>query len=825
MSDARNTIENKCFSGIDYDLIKDLFGKNCVSNVSQILCDSPSTASDFEFSQSQPESLDKQSKSVIPLENDRPTFFCVPEREILCESSASLDTLCEQDTSNDPNNISPGSPSILPPTSEFRTEPIEDDLTDCESPNKQQMPLNLSPLDSPSRYDTLLDLPTNVSPELHYSEVNLIPTSEILTDESLSSESEIDDSDADPDYENLDRIETRISESDESLLSLCEIVQEENINPKTRKRKANPALWKRNRAKELRNSGQEYKTLKKGKLVPSRTIGLPCTDSCRRKCTLKISEDERKEYFQSFWSLKDLNRQRQFIANSMELIQPKYRYPVLRENRTARKLNHTFFMYKAQEKVSVCKTFFTSTLGITNRCIRTVLEKTEKGFTSEDRRGKHEKHGTIPQEVKDGARNHISSIPTVESHYTRADSSKNYIEGGRTLMDLYRDYKQDCQKENRDFVTLSIYRKIFNFEFNIEFFKPKKDLCQFCESYKNKDYAERLDVEIEYMRHHEEKNIARTEKEEDKTKISKNYRVACFDLQAALPTPKGEVSTFYYKSKLSTYNFTICDLNKKGLGTVNCYIWHEGEGHKGSNEIGSCLLHYLEMCASRQDIPGCSSDVDEVEVVLYSDNCGGQGKNKFIIAAYLYAVSNFNLKGITHKFLVVGHTQNEGDVSHSLIEKNIKKALKSNPIYLPSQYATLISTARKSGESFKVHELDHSFFFDLKDIIDTTATNFNVNTRGEKFNFNDICVLRVEKENPGIFFYKTSYKDDNYKTVNIRSSRTRKQLRLIQDAQLKKAYPDKIPISQRKFQDLMSLVNSNTIPRCYADFFQNLKHD
>lgn len=236
MSDARNTVENKCFSGLDYDLVKDLFGKNSVSNISRILCDSPSIASDFEFSQSQPESLDKQSKSVNSVENNRPSM---PEGETLCESSASV-----------------------------------------------------------------------------------IPTSAIRTDVPLSSESEIDDSDADPDYDNVDRIES--TESDESSSTLSEMVQDENMKSKTRKRKANPALWKRNRTKALRNSGQEYKTLKNGKMVPSRTIGLPCTNSCRRRCTLKISEDERKEYFQSFWSLKDLNRQRQFIANSMELIQLKY---------------------------------------------------------------------------------------------------------------------------------------------------------------------------------------------------------------------------------------------------------------------------------------------------------------------------------------------------------------------------------------------------------------------------------------------------------------------------------------------------------------------
>lgn len=61
---------------------------------------------------------------------------------------------------------------------------------------------------------------------------------------------------------------------------------------------------------------------------------------------------------------------------------------------------------------------------------------------------------------------------------------------------------------------------------------------------------DRLTKEVEFMKHHEEKMISRTEKEEDKKNIKNNYRVACIDPQAALPSPKGEVSTF----------FTVCDL-------------------------------------------------------------------------------------------------------------------------------------------------------------------------------------------------------------------------------------------------------------------------
>ena len=42
--------------------------------------------------------------------------------------------------------------------------------------------------------------------------------------------------------------------------------------------------------------------------------------------------------------------------------------------------------------------------------------------------------------------------------------------------------------------------------------------------------------------------------------------------QAVLPTPRGEVSVFYYKSKLSTFNFTISNIVKS---STYCYVWHE----------------------------------------------------------------------------------------------------------------------------------------------------------------------------------------------------------------------------------------------------------
>lgn len=61
------------------------------------------------------------------------------------------------------------------------------------------------------------------------------------------------------------------------------------------------------------------------------------------------------------------------------------------------------------------------------------------------------------------------------------------------------------------------------------------------------------------------KNFSRKEKGNNKERVDYLHRVACFDLQAPLPTPIENISTFYYKSKLLNYRFTVCGLQNKGL--------------------------------------------------------------------------------------------------------------------------------------------------------------------------------------------------------------------------------------------------------------------
>ncbi|CAG4958617.1 unnamed protein product [Parnassius apollo] len=240
---------------------------------------------------------------------------------------------------------------------------------------------------------------------------------------------------------------------------------------------------------------------------------------------------------------------------------------------------------------------------------------------------------------------------------------------------MYRHYKQERESTQSIAAKYEFYAHIFNTEFNISFFTPKKDQCDLCESYKNALDEEKEALEDGYKDHQKQKELSRKEKAEDIKSCKEpnsSKIVAIYDLQAVMPVPIGESSAFFYKSKLNCYNFTVSDIKNT---TTRCYFWHEGIGNRGAIEIGTCVFEFLKNIAECQ--PNC-------DVIFYSDNCCGQQKNRFILAMYHYAVSTLNINSVTLKFLVRGHTQNEGDNAHSLIEKAIKKAKKSGPIYVPS---------------------------------------------------------------------------------------------------------------------------------------------
>lgn len=575
--------------------------------------------------------------------------------------------------------------------------------------------------------------------------------------------------------------------------------------PLSRKRKAYPASWKRNKTKALRNSGKVYtSTSKSKKLIAARKMGPVCLDSCKLKCQIEFPFEERLTIFNNYWESGDLSLQRQFICKNMTKIEPKYRY--VRVGSTRQNFNHAYYLPKDNKRIRVCKVFFMNTLGISDKTIRTVVKKNSEpqltGIQMQDKRGKHGKQFKLDAALKDGAKAHINSIPRIESHYCRARSKREFIEGSLSVAALHRDYVEKCIAEGKQYLSYKMYYNTFVNDFNISFWQPKKDQCEDCTAFANVE--DKTLLQEKYDLHLKEKSLVRAEKENDKNKIGDDFVVCVYDLQAVMPCPRGEVSSFFYISKLNLLNFTITELGKNN---TNCFVWHEGEGARGVNEIGSCVLMYLESLNEK-----ASNDFD---IVFYSDNCCGQQKNKFMLAMYQYAIHKLpKLRSITHKFLIKGHTQNEGDAAHSLIQRNISSALKSSPIYVPDQYITLIKTAKKKGTPFVVHELTHENFLDLKSL---AVGNYTTNEDGEKVKWGDIKVIKVHRDHEHKFFFKTSYDTEEFTSVVTLKRKNSNTIALP-----KKLYKHKLKVSETKKQGIIKLIEKNIIPKYYQSFYENL---
>lgn len=288
--------------------------------------------------------------------------------------------------------------------------------------------------------------------------------------------------------------------------------------------------------------------------------------------------------------------------------------------------------------------------------------------------------------------------------------------------------------------------------------------------------------------------------------VSPSFIVACYDLQAVMTVPNGEISTFYYKSKINCLNFTISELKRDNTA---CFFWDESQGHRGANEIGTCVLKYLQNKSSCAD--------EYLDIVFYSDNCCGQQKNQFIIGVYIYAVQYLKIKSITHKFLIRGHTQNEGDAVHSVIEKQVKRCLRSGPIYVPSQYISAIRSAKKRGTPFIVNEMGYGDFIDIKQL---PVPRLNKDVDGQVVKLSDIKVIKIEKnEHSEIKIeYKTSYFDD-FKQLDLSKRTNRINNR---PTELKPLYQRKLEISERKKTDIRSLINAGLIPSYYTSYYESI---
>ena len=243
---------------------------------------------------------------------------------------------------------------------------------------------------------------------------------------------------------------------------------------------------------------------------------------------------------------------------------------------------------------------FLTTFGISNFWLTTIFKKIKRNnCISTDRRGKHGNCGNkISVQTTTSITDHINSFPRVESHYVRKKTNKEYLEENWSISSMHNAYKKwlTDNKINCTPASFHQYSDVFNTQFNIGFFKPKKYQCDTCVSQENRTPEEQILNQHNYYLHLKNKDRAQELKYDDKKDALKEENkgkkvVACFDYQKVLPVPKAETSISYYKRKLSVYNFTIYDLVSH---EAKCYCYDETIGNKGSNEVASFIYILLK---------------------------------------------------------------------------------------------------------------------------------------------------------------------------------------------------------------------------------------
>ena len=170
------------------------------------------------------------------------------------------------------------------------------------------------------------------------------------------------------------------------------------------------------------------------------------------------------------------------------------------------------------------------------------------GIPKADARGKHKKK-IVSEEYRNGVRRHIESFHVVESHYCRANTSKNYLDSNLNISKLYDLYVKKSTDDQVDPVKEWLYRNIFKTEYNLDFHCPKKDRCEKCEEFKvAKDVMEK-----DYNDHILEKKLIRADRDADK---QAGNTALCFDLENVVNLLKAEIGPLFYNRKLNLYNMT-----------------------------------------------------------------------------------------------------------------------------------------------------------------------------------------------------------------------------------------------------------------------------
>lgn len=433
----------------------------------------------------------------------------------------------------------------------------------------------------------------------------------------------------------------------------------------------------------------------------------------------------------------------------------------------------------------VCKKTFMNIFSISSQKLATIVKKKKAGeITYKDKRGGPTSFKYTNQD-RQLVKNHINSFPRDDSHYGRGKSEKEYLSSDLNVTKLFEAFKIKYPDSE---IKIKFYRKVFLTDFKkLSFHRPRVDTCKTCDllSCKSKSLNTREVQEAKKkleIHHRKAENAYNLMKKEASDSMLPNSTICniVMDLQKVFPLPKLSHSDMYYSRQLSCYNFGL-HVSDTDDG-IMC-VWHEGDSGRGGNQIASCLL---------QAINSDTLKTGKRNLSIWSDNCGGQLKNRMVVFLYIFLISCGLMDKIEHKFLMSGHSYSSADRDFGIIERRAKVS----KMEVVEDVIQVIQSAR-TIKPFKTIEMADKFFnFDA-------ASRTFINTKA--LGISKVTCLRITKDEPGYVSYKKSYSEleEWSKCYVFQGGVTVED---IKDMQLLKL-DGNLPISEAKKKDLLSMID------------------
>ncbi|XP_063219813.1 uncharacterized protein LOC134529541 [Bacillus rossius redtenbacheri] len=353
-------------------------------------------------------------------------------------------------------------------------------------------------------------------------------------------------------------------------------------------------------------------------------------DTKTYKCTTLAMQDIRR-FHQAFYATSRKTSQDSFILKYTSQMSPKRTSRSKVANSSRKTSSNKYYVKTLHGPVQVCATTFLSILGISRYRVHNLCRKhLSTGYSPKENRG-GERSNKIYEAKRNAVCEFIKKLQPVEEHYTKNKTKCQYLECDLSMKKLWRIYNGSNDSEFK--VKYSLFRHIFQYNFNISFKTPRTDACSTCLQLTNQMKAattgseEKFDLMVKLRVHKLKASAFYSQIKERRTERTV---VFTYDCQKNLVLPRVPDQAAYYSRQMFMYNFTMCRGHSKApqnKDTVTMYAWLENERLKGSNEIASAIIDTLRTA----DL----SDGDIECIQLCSDGCPGQNKNSIVIGVVM----------------------------------------------------------------------------------------------------------------------------------------------------------------------------------------------